>query len=309
MTGPAFALYSSAELAVETRGVHVRFGSRTPLGGLDLAVPTGAAYALVGAEGAGKTTALRTVLGLVRADEGTVHVLGEPMPECGRGVRARVGYVADRTPPGLLGLRVRELLSHQAAYFPAWDTAYATRCLDRLGVPADARMRDLSDGRRTLAQLAAALAHRPALLVWDEPTAALDPVARAQAFELLIEHVSESEVTLLLATHAVYEAARLVDHVGVLRAGRLRAQLPVDDLRERLRVYRFEAPDRWPGAPVPAGAVVARQEAGREQRWTIWGDPPELQRLLESAGAVVREIGTVGLDEAVLALLSGAEDR
>ncbi|HEX8672531.1 MAG TPA: ATP-binding cassette domain-containing protein, partial [Longimicrobium sp.] len=147
MTGPAFALYSSAELAVETRGVRVRFGSRTLLAGLELAVPAGAAYALVGAEGAGKTRALRTVLGLVRAHEGTVHVLGDPMPEAGPGVRARVGYVADHTPPGLLALRVRELLSHQAAYFRGWDSAYATRCLDRLGVPADARLRDLSAGR------------------------------------------------------------------------------------------------------------------------------------------------------------------
>jgi len=309
MTGPAFALYSSAELAVETHGVRVRFGSRTPLAGLDLAVPAGAAYALVGAEGAGKTTALRMVLGLVRADEGTVQVLGQPIPDGGPRVRALCGYVADRTPPGLLALRVGELLRHHAAYFPAWDTAYAARCLDHLGLPADARLRDLSAGRRTLVHLAAALAHRPALLVWDEPTAALDPVSRAQAFELLIEHMSETDVTLLLATHAVYEAARLVDHVGVLRAGRLRAQLPVDDLRERLRVYRFEAPERWPGSPLPDGAVVARHEAGREQRWTVWGDPPEVRRLLEGAGAAVREVATLGLDESVLALLSGAEER
>lgn len=309
MRGPGFALYSSEELAVETHGVRVRLGGRTPLTGLDLAVPAGAAYALVGAEGAGKTTALRTVLGLVRPDAGTVQVLGEPLPQGGPAVRAQAGYVADRTPAGLLALRVGELLRHHAAYFPTWDGAYAERCLHRLGLSAGVRLRDLSAGRRTLAHLAAALAHRPALLVWDEPAAALDPVARAQAFDLLVEHVSETNVTLLLATDAVYEAGRLVDHVGVLHGGRLRAQLPVDDLRERLRVYRFEAPEPWPGAALPAGAVVARRAAGRERRWTIWGDEPAVRQGLERAGAVVRDVGTLGLDEAALALLAGAEER
>jgi len=300
----AFALYSAAELAVETHAVAVRFGATSVLEQLRLAVPWGSAYALVGSDGAGKSTLLRTVLGLVRPTAGAVHVLGEELPGAGPTVRVAIGYVAERLPPAWSALRVSDLLRYRASYFPRWDADYAARCLRRLELRPDSRLRDLVPGQQRLAHAVAMLAHRPRLLVWDEPTLDLDPVARAQAFELLIEHMSEDDVTLLVATNRIHDVARLIDHVGILAGGGLRAQLPVDDLRQRLRMYRFDAPDGWSGAAAVNAQTVARQTSGRTRRWTIWGAEAEVRRALASAGAEVHDTETLSLEEAVFALLA-----
>jgi ABC-2 type transport system ATP-binding protein len=296
----------SAAAAVRTRGLTKRFGRTTALSDVDLTVPEGSFYLLVGPNGAGKTTAFRLLLGLLRPTSGHGEVCGLRCGPDGR-ARAHVGYVPETQELPYGTLTVRQLIAHHAAYWPAWDAQYAQRLVARLEVRPDAKYGKLSKGQARRVQLVLALAHRPPVLLLDEPTDGLDPVARDTVQGVLAEHIADAPTTVVVATHLVYEMERFADHVGVLRSGRLAAQLERTELQARLRRYELEVPDDW--AP-DLGADLALVRANghpRDRRWIVWGDETAVTARLEQHGAVVRSVTALSLDEAALALLSGKE--
>lgn len=290
--------------AVATRGLSKQFGRQRTLDGVDLAVPEGAIYVLVGPNGAGKTTTLRILLDLVRADGGTAEVFGLDTRARAAHVRAQIGYVPERhdTPYGWM--RVGRLLEHHATYFPTWDADYAAHLSRVLEIRTDKRFGTLSKGQARRVQLLLALAHRPPLLLLDEPTDGLDPVIRDEVLGLLVEHVAECPTTMLISTHLVHEVDRLADHFGAMRDGRLVAQVERATLQTRLRRYRMDVPEQWAGAPALNGSVVRRAGHGRDVQWTVWGEEGEVARHLSAAGATVREAAPLTLEESALALLS-----
>jgi ABC-2 type transport system ATP-binding protein len=290
-------------LAVATRGVCKRYRRQTALDGVNLQVPRGAVYVLAGANGAGKSTLLRMFLNLVRPDAGEAEVLGMDPGRRGPEVRAQIGYVAEGAETAYRWMRVGELLRHHAAYHPAWDGQYAARLSHVLAVRPERRMAQLSKGQARRVQLVMALAHRPPLLLLDEPTDGLDPVARDEVMGLLSEHLADTGCTVLVSTHLVYEVERLADHLGVLRAGRLVAQLPRDQLHAKLRTYRAEGPEGWVGPVDLEGVVLHRSRSGREIQWTIWGDEAEVSARIARSGGAVRAVRPVSLDQAVINLL------
>jgi ABC-2 type transport system ATP-binding protein len=153
------------------------------------------------------------------------------------------------------------------------------------------------------------MAHRPPLLLLDEPTEGLDPLARRQLMTIIAEHLADSPATIVIATHHVYEVENLADYIGVLNAGRLVAQMSRDDLRQKVRRYRLELTENF---KPPAGLIPmhARSSAdGRDAQWTIIGDEKETIELLTVAGARVREAQTLTFEEAAIALLSGETAR
>ncbi|HEU0299798.1 MAG TPA: hypothetical protein VFR37_10095, partial [Longimicrobium sp.] len=149
--------------------------------------------------------------------------------------------------------------------------------------------------------------HRPPVLLLDEPTDGLDPLAREDFGALLVEHMTESPTTVLWSTHHVHEAERMADHVGVLRNGRLLLQAPVDEVRRHLRRYHAEVPEAWAGAPGLNGDVLARTRSGREITWTVWGEEREVAERLSASGATVRDAARLSLEDAALALLRAGE--
>ena len=290
--------------AVETHGLAKRFGSRIALSGLDLVVPEGAVYVLVGPNGSGKTTTLRVLLDLVRADSGRATVLGRDSVEEGPSARAVAGYVPERQDAGYGWMKVQQLLQHHASYRTGWDPAYAAALMERLEVRDHTKFGKLSKGEARRVQLVLALAHRPPVLLLDEPTDGLDPVMRDEALALLSDHVAETGATLLVSTHLVYEVEGLGDHLGVLREGRLRAQLDRETLRAKLRRYTLEVPDGWGGIPSLEDRRVRTSGSGREVAWTLWGNEPEVLEQVRSAGATVRDVDPLTLEEAAVALLA-----
>jgi ABC-2 type transport system ATP-binding protein len=292
------------EFAIRTWDLRKRYGSTVALGGIDLTVPEGATYVLVGPNGAGKTTALRILMDLARADGGRAEVLGmDPRAE-GPRLRAHVGYVPEGQKWEHRWMRVRRLLRHHARYFPAWDEAYARRLSGRLELPGDRPYGKLSKGQARRVQLVLALAHRPPVLFLDEPTDGLDPVAREETLALLADHMAENRTTLLISTHLVHEIERLADHLGVLRDGALRVQLPTAEFQVRLRRYRAEIPEGWGAGPDLDGAVLRRTGKGREILWTVWGEEEGVRSRLAGSGAVVRDVSPLSLEEAVVSLLA-----
>ena len=295
--------------AVTTAGLIKRYGPMTALNGVDLQLPEHAVYVLVGPNGAGKSTLLRTLMGLVRRHAGEVNVLGaDPALEGGE-VRAHIGYVPEDHRFGYSWLTVGRLLQHHAVYYPSWDSAYALRLMKTYEVDPARKCHALSKGQSRRVQLILALAHRPPLLLLDEPTDGLDHVVRETTLSILSRHLADSPTTVLISTHRVYEVEPLVDHVGVLSGGQLLGQLPRGDLRGSLLRYGADVPEGWSGPADIGGRVVNRRGRAREIEWTVWGDRDVVTQHLSQAGATVREVASLSVDEAAIALLSGVETR
>ncbi|HEU4560774.1 MAG TPA: ABC transporter ATP-binding protein [Longimicrobium sp.] len=290
--------------AAATEGLAKRFGDEFALLGVDLQVPEGAVYVLVGPNGAGKTTTLKLLLGLYTPDAGHARVLGMDPRTQGPAVRAQVGYVPERGDWGYGYMTVGRLLQHHAAYFPRWDWEYAMQLANAFDVRMERKVAKLSKGVTRRVHLIMALAHRPPLLLLDEPTDGLDPVMRDETLGMLAQHVAETGCTVVISTHLVHEVDRLADHLGVMRDGRLTAQMPREVLHRNLRRYRADVPAGWHGVPQLNGTVVKRGGVGREIQWSVWGDEREVARLLAESGATVRDAAPLTLEDAAVALLS-----
>jgi ABC-2 type transport system ATP-binding protein len=295
----------SATMAVRTRGLRKQYGANVVLWDVDFTVPEGAFYLLVGPNGAGKSTTFRILLDLVRADAGTAHVFGIDTT-AGALVRAQIGYVPESHEEVYRWLRVHQLIAHHAAYYPTWDTAYAVRLAEALELKLDARYGKLSKGEARRVQLVLALAHRPPLLLLDEPTDGLDLLVRERLLGLLAEHLADTPTTVLASTHLVHELEGLADHLGVLREGVLTAQVARENMERSMRAYSLEVDDDWSGATLP-DVLLRRNGRAREHRWTVWGDEQEVVQRFAAAGARVRDVNPLTLQDAAIALLSAEE--
>ncbi|MBI4545458.1 MAG: ABC transporter ATP-binding protein, partial [Gemmatimonadetes bacterium] len=213
-------------------------------------------------------------------------------------------YVPEQHGVGYGWLRAGALMRYHAAYYPAWDAGYAGELARLFEIRPEARFGTLSKGQQRRIQLVLALAHRPPVLLLDEPTDGLDPVMREQALSALAGHLARFPTTILVSTHLVHEAERLGDHLGVMRDGRIEVQFNRDTLRRYLRRYQLEVPEGWAGAPALAEMVIRRNGAQREVAWTIWGDEAEVVERLRGAGATIRQIAPLTLEDAALALLA-----
>jgi ABC-2 type transport system ATP-binding protein len=199
------------------------------------------------------------------------------------------------------------LLEHHERLYPSWDVAYAARLADAFEIDPTRKCGTLSKGQSRRVQILLALAHRPALLLLDEPTDGLDHVIRDTTLRILSQHLADSPTTALISTHRVYEVERLVDHVGVLRKGKLLGQMPVDHLKGKLRRYWADVPDGWKASADVAGRVMRRAGGARDIEWTVWGDEAQVVNGLDRAGATVREVAQLTLDEAATVLLAKTE--
>jgi ABC-2 type transport system ATP-binding protein len=280
--------------AVTTHAVSKRYGRETALDSVSLRVPEGAVYVLVGANGAGKSTALKVLMNLERADSGTVLR--------GPDARAQVGYVPERPTHPYGWMTCHALLKHVAAYYPTWDDPYAGRLSLAFGLPLDRKVATLSKGESRRLQLVLALAHRPPVLLLDEPTDGLDPVVRSRTLSLLTEHLADTPTTILISTHQIHELESLAEHVGIIRDGRLVAQMSRDELQRTVGRYRVEVRMGWQPTPELKVAGV-RSSSLREAQWTLIGDQRELIDRLTLAGALVRDVQPLALTDAALAFL------
>lgn len=214
--------------ALEASGLGKRYGRRWALRDCTLSVPAGRVVGLVGPNGAGKTTLLQLAVGLLAPTSGTIEVLGvEPAENPAQ--LGRVGFVAQDTP--VYGaLSVADHLRLGAWLNPGWDADMAQGRIDQLGLDPRQRAGKLSGGQRAQLALTLALAKRPELLVLDEPVASLDPLARREFLQHLMEAVAEHELSVLLSSHLVADLERVCDHLVVLVASRVQIAGEVEEL-------------------------------------------------------------------------------
>ena len=220
--------------AIEARDLGKVFpGNVLAVNGFDLAVPRGAVYGLIGRNGAGKTTAIRLMMGLLRPNRGETALLGENMIAAPAQHRARITFVP-QSPRLPQGLTLSEYADEISAYHPRWDADGLRDLLRRFEVQPQKRFFHMSGGEQRKAAVALALAPRPEVILLDEPAAGLDPIARRELLSVLVEALGESEgLTVLLSTHIIGDLERVADHIGIMDRGRITLSAPLDDLREK----------------------------------------------------------------------------
>ena len=222
------------ESIIAISGLTRRFGDHVALDAIDLALPRGVVYGLVGANGAGKTTLIRHILGLLRAQRGSVRVFGLDPVRDPVGVLSRIGYLSEENDlPGWM--RVDELLRYSRAFYPAWDDAYATELREAFALDPAAKVGSLSKGQKARAGLVIALAYRPELLVLDEPSSGLDPIVRRDILGAVIRTIADEGRTVLFSSHLLEEVEQVADHVTMIDAGRLVLSAPLAEIREAHR--------------------------------------------------------------------------
>ncbi|HKT04315.1 MAG TPA: ABC transporter ATP-binding protein [Rugosimonospora sp.] len=247
-----------------------RYGRRTALTDCTLSVPAGRVVGLVGPNGAGKTTLLQLAVGMIAPTSGAIRVLGSA-PAAGTPQLARVGFVAQDTPV-YAGLSVADHLRLGAHLNPRWDAALAAERIARLGLDPRQRAGRLSGGQRAQLALTLAVAKRPDLLILDEPVASLDPLARREFLQALMEYTAEQSASVVLSSHLVADLERVCDHLIVLVDSRVRIAGEVEELLATH--YRLTGARRDP-ATLPAGQeVIDDSHTGRQSTLIVRSSVP-----------------------------------
>jgi ABC-2 type transport system ATP-binding protein len=216
-----------------TRLTH-RYGNHTALDSLDVAVPQGALYALLGPNGSGKTTLMQILMGLRRPSSGRVSIMGVDTAALTLEQRAQVGYIAEgQSLPGWM--RLEQVEAYLAPLYPTWDFALARDLRERFALDPSRKIKTFSRGEQMKAALLAALAPRPRLLVMDEPFTGMDALVKDELVRGLLESAGSDGWTVLVASHDIGELELLADWVGFLARGRMQVSEPMESLKQRMR--------------------------------------------------------------------------
>jgi ABC-2 type transport system ATP-binding protein len=257
---------------LDAQGLGKRYGGRWALKNCDLQIPSGHVVGLVGPNGAGKTTLLHLAVGLLTPTAGSISVLGRP-PAADADQLARVGFVAQDTPT-YARLSIGDHLRFGRQMNPRWDDALARGRIAELDLDLDQTAGSLSGGQRAQLALTLAVAKRPELLVLDEPVASLDPLARREFLQSLMEFVADGDVSVVLSSHLVADLERVCDYLIVLVDSQLQVAGEVDGLLASH--HRLVGPRRDP-ASLPSGQhVLEERHTDRQSTLIVRCDGPVL---------------------------------
>ena len=228
-------------IALAAEEITVRYGKRVAVDRVSLSVPTGSVYALLGRNGAGKSSLVRTLLGLFKPQQGRATMFGEDVWRHRAKLMTRVAVVAEEAdaPPDAY---VAALATLSSRLYPRWEQSAFDGRLERFGISPKTRYGDLSKGQKKQVALALALATSPELVVLDDPTLGLDVVARRALFEEVIADLADRGLTVFIATHDLSAIESIADRVGILKEGRLVLDEELETLKSRFRRIRFAGP-------------------------------------------------------------------
>jgi len=282
---------------LQARGLGKRYRRLWALADFTLSIPAGHVVGLVGPNGAGKTTLLSLAVGLLAPTTGTIEVLGSP-PPASPAQLARVGFLAQDSPV-YAGLSVTDHLALGAHLNPGWDAGLARSRIERLDLDLSQKAGKLSGGQRAQLALTLAIAKRPELLLLDEPVASLDPLARREFLQDLMEAIAEQELSVVLSSHLIADLERVCDYLIVLVGSRVRVAGPVEAL---LATHHLLSGPRRDPDTLPAGQrVISASHTDRQTTLLVRTSDP----VLDPAWTV----SEVGLEDLVLAYMSQAARR
>jgi ABC-2 type transport system ATP-binding protein len=294
----------TADNVIAIRNLTRAFGAKRALDDVSLVVPRGIVYGLVGANGAGKTTLIRHVLGLLKAQQGSVRVFGVDPVRDPVGVLSRVGYLSEEGDlPGWM--RVDELMRYMRAFYPTWDEDYAQELRRQFELDPAAKVKSLSKGQKARAGLLAALAYRPELLLLDEPSSGLDPIVRRDILGAIVRTIADEGRTVLFSSHLLDEVERISDRVAMLKAGRILFTGELDEIKQTHHRLTLRFDGERSHAPALDG-VLSWEGRGREWTAVASGRLEALTLAASAVGAQVVGQRALSLDEIFLAQVGQA---
>jgi ABC-2 type transport system ATP-binding protein len=293
-----------SEPIIQLHNVRKSYGQHSVLRGLNLSVERGQIFALLGRNGAGKTTAIRLLLGLLNRDGGAISVLGLDPQQEPLAVRASVGFLAEDQQ--MFGwMTIAEILGFLAPFYPTWDRNLADRYLREFELPRSQRIKNLSKGQNVRLGLVLALAHRPQLVILDDPALGLDPIMRKEFNRDLIAHLQGEGATILYSSHLLYEVEPIADAVAILHNGVIIRQAATETLRSDVKQIVLSTDDYSQHCGGLKCLDVSRQRS--EVAITLEGASAASERL--SIDGVRHRVIDLNLDDIFAAYVIGKRDE
>lgn len=279
-----------------------RFGSQTALDDVSLEVPPGVVFAMLGENGAGKTTAIRILLGLAEPDAGQAEVLGLNCRKKGLEIRRRVGYVPEQ-PTLYEWMTVAEIGWFTAGFYGDGFLSRYRRMAAEFGLPERRKMKALSKGMRAKVSLSLAMAHQPEVLILDEPTSGLDTLVRREFLQSMVD-VAATGRTVLLSSHQIGEVERVADIVAIVREGKLLLVERLDELKAQTRELTLTLQDGAPGPPEVPGEILYQRRKARQWQLLVRGMADEqLQTVRGHESVASVDVRSPNLEEIFVAYM------
>ena len=295
-------------VVVSLEHVSVRYGRTSVVEDVSLQVARGSVFALLGRNGTGKSSLVRCMLGQQRVAKGQACLFGRRAWDTRTAAMRLIGVVPEE-PDAPPAMSARQLVSMCRAFYPRWDDAAVDARLARSRVPRDVAFGKLSKGQKGAVMLALALGHTPELLILDDPTLGLDPVARKELYDELIGELAERHVTVFITSHDLEGIERFADRVAILKERSLLIDEPLEDLKARFRRIRVTGPagraTDW--QPFHTHARAER-DWGSEAIVTDYSDEA-LAAFQARLGATDLEVASLSLEEIFVALAGGKDER
>lgn len=288
------------ESAVQATHLSKKFGAKQVIDDLSFEVSPGDVIGVLGKNGAGKTTLLELMLGFTPPTAGGVRIFGHSSVALPGEVKVRVGFVPQQDELLEL-LSVADQLRVIASFYPRWDSNFIERLCNEWGVDPRARIKNMSVGERQKLSILLAFGHRPDLLVLDEPVASLDPMARRQFLEQLVDASAGGDRAIIFSSHIVSDIERLANRIWILKDGHLDWQGDLDSLKETILRLHVRADAGTIATLAVPGALSIRRE-GNFATAVVRDWTPERQLALEARGALSVEVEALGLEEIFLEL-------
>ena len=259
---------SHTETIVQIRNVSKRFGSIQAMAQISANVHAGSIVGLVGDNGSGKSTLLRHIIGLYLPDSGNCTTFGCDAARLSPVELSRIGYVHQE---GKLPdwMTARQLIRYVSAYYPTWNRDLERRYIAEFDVGLEDRVGNLSPGQRQKLAILLAIAFEPELLILDEPASALDPLARGRFLNLLLESILKDNRTILISSHILSDIEKIVDHIMIMRKGRLICNSPLDQLRDTYIRFTLTALDAKLPDNLPFENIIKIERSGRQARLIV----------------------------------------
>lgn len=295
------------EAVIETRNLTRYFGKKQIVAPLNLTVPRGSIFGFLGRNGAGKSTTIRMLMGLLEPTRGTSQVLGEDSQNLSPQTRARIGYLAEGH--HVYGwMTIAECARFQKSFYAHWNERIFQGVIRHFNLEMTMKAGNLSRGQRAGLCLALTLAPEPELLILDDPALGLDPVARRSLLQSML-FVSRGEGrTILFSSHLLSDVERVADHIAILDGGVLRANCPLDTFRESVRQFVLHFAGEVPILPPLPGLLQSFRTPG-EISLTFANFNDDLMAGLESLGAFRIEEVPLSLEDAFISYLSDRGEK
>jgi len=289
--------------AIATERLTKFYGPKCVVDSLNLRVPEGSVYGLLGRNGSGKSTTIKMLMGMVRPDRGSAQLLGEDIASLSPSTRAKIAYIAEGH-PFFRWMTIDEAVRFTRAFYTQWNSELLEQILDHFALPRRAKIRRLSNGQRAQVSLALAVAPDPELLILDDPTLGLDTVVRRDFLESLIQIIQRQGRTILICTHILGDVERVADRVGILVDGVLRVDCPTDHFKDSIRKVVLEFDGAPPSFPVCEG-LVSTWKVGNRLEVVLVDYGPQHERIIESLAPEAVDVLELNLEDAFIEYTRG----